>query len=259
MGGAFFPYFIALLFLEIPTLILEVAIGQAYRGSVVVAFHGINKHLKGLGLAVSVTGFVVATYYVPILAWVMYYFRTSFHSPLPWKDRGMDFFMKDVIANVDPVIPESGYIEYPGTALIGETVGWCAFIWFTVWLCMFKGVGTTGRAVYFTMGLPVIMLIGNQLRRDLNVVVATGKNWNIPALWPVVLRYVSAPILAIVVSFANLAFAKKSNDLLRHAPHHLRLHRASLARRLYPSREDAPQQDFSCAPCGSCSFGDGAE
>jgi solute carrier family 6 GABA transporter-like protein 1 len=127
---------------------------------VVVAFHGINKHLKGLGFAVIMTGSVVATYYVPILAWVMHYFRASFHSSLPWKDRGMEFDMQDVIANKDPVAPENGgYVEYPGTAVIGETVGWCAFIWFTVWLCMFKGVGTTGRAVYFTMGLPVIMLI----------------------------------------------------------------------------------------------------
>ncbi|KAJ4312446.1 hypothetical protein N0V84_009938 [Fusarium piperis] len=156
----FIPYFIALLFLGIPTLVLEISIGQAYRGSVVVAFHGINKHTKGLGLAVIMTGFVVATYYVPILAWVMHYFRASFHSPLPWKGRGMEFYMQDVIANKDPVAPESGgYVEYPGTAMIGETVGWCAFIWFTVWLCMFKGVGTTGRAVYFTMGLPIIMLI----------------------------------------------------------------------------------------------------
>ncbi|KAJ4230970.1 hypothetical protein NW759_002953 [Fusarium solani] len=156
----FIPHFTALIFLGIPTLILEISIGQAYRGSVVVAFHGINKHLKGLGFAVIMTGFVVATYYVPILAWVMHYFRASFHSPLPWKDRGMEFDMQDVIANKDPVAPENGgYVEYPGTAMIGETVGWCAFIWFTVWLCMFKGVGTTSRAVYFGMGPPVIMLI----------------------------------------------------------------------------------------------------
>ncbi|KAH7271703.1 hypothetical protein B0J15DRAFT_509759 [Fusarium solani] len=140
----FIPHFTALIFLGIPTLILEISIGQAYRGSVVVAFHGINKRLKGLGFAVIMTGFVVATYYVPILAWVMHYFRASFHSSLPWKDRGMEFDMQDVIANKDPVAPENGgYVEYPGTAMIGETVG----------------VGTTGRAVYFTMGLPVIMLI----------------------------------------------------------------------------------------------------
>ncbi|KAF4975577.1 hypothetical protein FZEAL_7649 [Fusarium zealandicum] len=157
----FIPYFIALFFLGIPVLILEISIGQAYRGSVVVAFNGINKRTKGLGLAVIMTGFVVATYYVPILAWIMHYFRSSFQSPLPWRDRGMEFYMQDVIANPDPIVPESssGYVEYPGRGMVGETVGWCAFMWFLVWLCIFKGVGTTGRVVYFTMGLPVVMMI----------------------------------------------------------------------------------------------------
>lgn len=157
----FIPYFIALFFLGIPTLILEICIGQAYRGSVVVAFHGINKHAKGVGLAVVMTGYIVATYYVPILAWIMHYFRVSFTSPLPWKDRGREFYMEDVIANPDPIAPldSSGYVQYPSTGMVGETVGWCAFMWVLIWMCMFKGVGTTGRVVYFTMGLPVVMLI----------------------------------------------------------------------------------------------------
>lgn len=43
---------------------------------------------------------------------------------------------------------------------------------------------------------------GNQLRRDLNVVVGGGKNWNIPWFFPFLLRYVSGPVLAIVLSFA---------------------------------------------------------
>lgn len=40
------------------------------------------------------------------------------------------------------------------------------------------------------------------MRRDFNVVVGHGKNWNIPMFWGPVLRYISAPILAIVASFA---------------------------------------------------------
>ena len=46
----------------------------------------------------------------------------------------------------------------------------------------------------------------NQLRRDLNVVVGRGKNWNIPFFWGPVLRYGSAPILAMVTSFAYPKF-----------------------------------------------------
>lgn len=43
---------------------------------------------------------------------------------------------------------------------------------------------------------------GNQLRRDLNVIVGAGKNWKIPLIWGPLLRYISAPVLAIVFSFA---------------------------------------------------------
>ncbi|KAL9001678.1 MAG: hypothetical protein Q9188_005353 [Gyalolechia gomerana] len=155
----FIPYLIALFFLGIPVLILEISIGQAYRGSVVVAFNGMNKHTKGVGLAVIMTGFAVATYYVPILAWIMHYFRCSFQSPLPWTGRGEDFYLLDVIANEDPITPETGYLTYPGRGLVGETVGWCAFMWFLVWLSMYKGVGMTGRVVYVTMGVPVVVMI----------------------------------------------------------------------------------------------------
>ena len=43
---------------------------------------------------------------------------------------------------------------------------------------------------------------GEQLRRDLNVIVGTGKNWKIPSWWPFVLRYVNGPLLCIVYSFS---------------------------------------------------------
>ncbi|KAI4193412.1 MAG: hypothetical protein LQ348_002868 [Seirophora lacunosa] len=155
----FIPYFIALFFLGIPVLILEISLGQAYRGSVVVAFNGIHKHTKGVGLAVIMTGFAVASYYVPILAWIMHYFRCSFRRTLPWTGRGEDFYLIDVIANPDPITPEIGYVQHTGRGLVAETVGWCAFMWFLVWLSMYKGVGMTGRVVYVTMGLPVVIMI----------------------------------------------------------------------------------------------------
>jgi solute carrier family 6 GABA transporter-like protein 1 len=130
-----------------------------------IAFGNMNHRTKGVGLGVIMTGFVVATYYVPILSFVMQYFRHSFKSTVPWTGRGEDFYMLDVVRNGDP-IPGSvdggtvtSWTVHPETGVNGETVGWNFFMWFFVWLCMFKGVGITGRAVYFTMGLPVVMLI----------------------------------------------------------------------------------------------------
>jgi solute carrier family 6 GABA transporter-like protein 1 len=94
----------------------------------------------------------------------MVYFRNSFTSPLPWTGRIEDFYNKDVIANPDPVqgaLSENGksvlsYTSYPDVKLIGETVGWSAFVWFLIWVSIFRGVGLTGRVVYFTMGLPIV-------------------------------------------------------------------------------------------------------
>lgn len=43
---------------------------------------------------------------------------------------------------------------------------------------------------------------GNQLRRDLNVIVGQKPNWRIPFFMPFLLRYISGPILAIIFSFA---------------------------------------------------------
>lgn len=163
----FIPYLMAIFLIAIPALILEIAIGQAYRGGSVVAFNNINHRLKGAGLSLLYVGFVVGPYFVVNLAWIMNYFRNSFTSPLPWTGRGQEFYMDDVVANVDPIVGNltasgdavANYTVFPGVAMVGETVGWTAFTWFLVWISIFKGVGLTGRVVYFTMGLPIVITI----------------------------------------------------------------------------------------------------
>ncbi|KAK5077864.1 hypothetical protein LTR64_003735 [Lithohypha guttulata] len=163
----FVPYLMAVFIIAIPVLVLEIAIGQAYRGGSVIAYNNVNHRLRGLGLGLLFVAFFVGHYFVVNLAWIMDYFRNSFTSPLPWTGRGEEFYYQDVVANVDPIVgslSEDGssvlsYTSYPGIGLVGETVGWTAFTWFLVWLCIFKGVGLTGRVVYFTLGLPIVITI----------------------------------------------------------------------------------------------------
>ncbi|KAL4881793.1 hypothetical protein BJY04DRAFT_188122 [Aspergillus karnatakaensis] len=175
----FIPYLLAVFFIAIPTLILEISIGQAYRGGTVIAFNNINKRLRGVGMGPILVSFIVTQYFVVNLAWIMNYFRNSFRSPLPWTGEGMlDIFYADhVIANPDPIagsLSTDGkevisYTEYPSVGLLGETVGWTAFVWFLVWISIFRGVGLTGRVVYFTMGLPIvttIIFVGRALSLD---------------------------------------------------------------------------------------------
>lgn len=166
----FIPYLMAVVLIAIPVLILEISIGQAYRGGSVIAYNTMNQRLKGTGLSLIYVGFVVGPYFAVNLAWIMAYFRHSFTSPLPWA--GRDDFFDYVVANPAPIeAGEEGntWREYPATGMIPETTGWMVFTWFLVWLCIFRGVGLTGRVVYFTMGLPIVMtivLIGRSLSLD---------------------------------------------------------------------------------------------
>ncbi|KAF2660352.1 SNF-domain-containing protein [Lophiostoma macrostomum CBS 122681] len=173
----FIPYLMAVFLIAIPALILEVSIGQAYRGGTVIAFNNINGRLKGVGMGPVIVSFVVVQYFTVNLAWIMNYFRWSFTSPLPWENRIEEFYWNDVlhVGNITEgsLTPGGGsvasYTDYFQTALIGETVGWSIFIWFLIWLSIFHGVGWTGRVVYFTMGLPIvttIIFVGRSLSLD---------------------------------------------------------------------------------------------
>lgn len=143
----FIPYFMAIFLVAIPVLILEVAIGQAFRSGSVVAYNQVNKRLKGVGLGLIFNGYTVIVYYVAILGWVMHYWRSGFTSNVPWADRNTEYFNEEVIANVDPNEADDGWISYPGRGLVPETTGWVLFTWFLVWLCIWRGVGTTGRVM----------------------------------------------------------------------------------------------------------------
>ncbi|KAJ4304517.1 hypothetical protein N0V90_000043 [Kalmusia sp. IMI 367209] len=163
----FVPYLLAVFLIAIPSLILEVSIGQAYRGGTVIAFNNINRRLKGVGLGPVIVSFLVVQYFTVNLAWIMSYFRWSFTSPLPWEGRLEEFYWNDVlqVGNITEgsLSPSGNSVEsftgYPKVRVLGETVGWSIFIWFLIWISIFRGVGMTGRVVYFTMGLPIVTTI----------------------------------------------------------------------------------------------------
>ncbi|KAJ4343261.1 hypothetical protein N0V87_000483 [Didymella glomerata] len=163
----FIPYLLAVFLIAIPALILEVSIGQAYRGGTVIAFNNMNRRLKGVGMGPVIVSFIVVQYFTVNLAWIMSYFRHSFTSPLPWEGRIEEFYWNDVlrVGNItEGSLAEDGnsvaaYTGYPNVSLLGETVGWSIFVWCLIWISIFRGVGMTGRVVYFTMGLPIVTTI----------------------------------------------------------------------------------------------------
>lgn len=156
----YIPYLMCVFLIAIPVLVLEISIGNAYRGGAVIAYNSMNHRLKGTGLAMLYIGFVVGPYFVANLAWIMVYFRYSFHNPLPWGGRATEFY-NEVVGIVPYPTPgeetSNGWVNYNDISMNGEMVGWTLFTWFLVWLSIFRGCGLTGRVVYFTMGLPIVI------------------------------------------------------------------------------------------------------
>ena len=129
--------------------------------------NNMNRRLKGVGMGPVIVSFLVVQYFTVNLAWIMQYFRYSFSSPLPWENRIEDFYYNDVLQRgniTEGSLSADGssvasFTGYPNRALLGETVAWSIFVWFLIWISIFRGVGMTGRVVYFTMGLPIVTTI----------------------------------------------------------------------------------------------------
>lgn len=74
-GGAFLvTYLIVLFSFGLAFMILELAIGRYYQTSVLSTFEKIRKRFKWIGLVMIGTTFVILSYYLVILGWILSYF-----------------------------------------------------------------------------------------------------------------------------------------------------------------------------------------
>ncbi|CAB1442949.1 unnamed protein product [Pleuronectes platessa] len=168
-GGAFLiPYLIALVFVGLPLLYLELAIGQRLRKGSIGVWNSISPMLGGLGVASMVVSFLVGIFYNTILAWVLWYFFHSFQNPLPWsqcplnenltgynveceKSTPSNYFWYRVTLNVTPDIEMSGSLQW--WMVICLASAWCI-----VYICFIKGIQSIGKAVYVTATFPYLVL-----------------------------------------------------------------------------------------------------
>ncbi|XP_036383442.1 sodium- and chloride-dependent GABA transporter ine [Megalops cyprinoides] len=175
-GGAFLvPYLIMLFLCGIPLLFIEFAIGQYTRLGPVHALAKICPLLKGVGLATVVISFVLSTYYNVLMTWALFYFFNSFGSTLPWQSCNNTW---NVGANCSTGFPGNAThlqsasqqffdrrmlemtngIEQAGN-MRWELFGLLILSWTIVYLCIFKGVKSTGKVVYFTATFPYLILL----------------------------------------------------------------------------------------------------
>uniref|UniRef100_G1LS39 Transporter n=1 Tax=Ailuropoda melanoleuca TaxID=9646 RepID=G1LS39_AILME len=183
-GGAFLiPYFIFLFGGGLPVFFLEVIIGQYTSEGGITCWEKICPLFSGIGYASIVIVSLLNVYYVIILAWATYYLFQSFQSELPWAHCNHSWntpqCMEDTMrknkslwltlsANnfTSPVtefwernvLSLSSGIDDPGS-LKWDLALCLLLVWLVCFFCIWKGVKSTGKVVYFTATFPFAMLL----------------------------------------------------------------------------------------------------
>ena len=148
-GGAFLiPYFVALFTAGIPLMILELSIGHWARSAPPNAFKKIGKKWEWAGWWAVLVPFVIALYYVVIMAWCFSYMIYSLD--LRWGSQASTFFKN--------FLGDTGTPEIFGSISIPVVLG-LIVVWLCVFIILYKGVNRIGKIVAITVPIPTILLI----------------------------------------------------------------------------------------------------
>ncbi|XP_061866207.1 sodium- and chloride-dependent GABA transporter 2 isoform X4 [Colius striatus] len=180
-GGAFFiPYLIFLFTCGIPLFFLETALGQYTSQGGVTAWRKICPLFEGIGYASQVIVTLLNFYYIIVLAWALFYLFSSFTTDLPWGScdhewntgNCMEFQKVNSTFNMTNENATSPVIEFwerrvlkisDGIQHLGSLrweLALCLMLaWIICYFCIWKGVKSTGKVVYFTATFPYIMLL----------------------------------------------------------------------------------------------------
>ncbi|KAJ8280741.1 hypothetical protein GJAV_G00058460 [Gymnothorax javanicus] len=145
------------------------------------------KQGTGIGYGALLIMFYSCLYYIIILAWALLYLYYSFSPQLPWascsntwnSDRCVDFSDQNLTANWTqrPNDSSSAATEFWERRVLQISGGiddlgsfrWELFLcliimWVICYFCIWKGVKSTGKKVYFTATLPYLMLLALLIR-----------------------------------------------------------------------------------------------
>uniref|UniRef100_A0AAY4ASV6 Transporter n=1 Tax=Denticeps clupeoides TaxID=299321 RepID=A0AAY4ASV6_9TELE len=176
-GGAFmFPYFIMLVFCGIPLFFLELSFGQ-FTSLGCLGVWKVSPMFKGVGYGMMVVSTYIGIYYNVVICIAFYYFFTSMTNLLPWTYCNNPWNTPDCSGVVTPLAccvssAASGHLlcahrNYvlnisDGIGNFGEVrlpiLGCLAVSWLVVFLCLIRGVKSSGKVVYFTATFPYVVL-----------------------------------------------------------------------------------------------------
>ncbi|XP_011602002.2 sodium- and chloride-dependent betaine transporter-like [Takifugu rubripes] len=180
-GGVFLlPYCFFTVLCGLPLFLLETVMGQFTQEGVVTCWTKICPLAQGTGYFIIIIQIYFRVYTI-VLAWIVFYLINSFRGTLPWAtcnnpwntDRCMDLSTAEgghLIIN-STNLTKSSVSEFwerrvlsisSGIEELG-TVRWELLLcllacWIACYFCIWKGVRSTGKVVYFTAIFPYVML-----------------------------------------------------------------------------------------------------
>lgn len=186
-GGATFliPYFVMLAINGIPLFYMELAIGQYLSLGTVGAWTAICPLARGIGFGMIIVSLLVSIYYNMIIAWCLLYMFESFRKDVPWKKCDNDWNTKlcaqirvnsssidctalGFAANCKSTSPSEEFfnrhiLQISDSISDMGDVSWQIVLslilaWVIVYLCLIKGVASSGKVVYFTATFPYVVL-----------------------------------------------------------------------------------------------------
>ncbi|KAM9758512.1 sodium- and chloride-dependent GABA transporter 2-like isoform 1-T1 [Menidia menidia] len=181
-GGAFLiPYILFLLSCGIPMFLLETAMGQFTSQGCITCWRHFCPLFEGIGYATQVVIAYAAVSYIVIQAWAFFYLFSSFSAEVPWAscrnswntESCVEFDKTNVSSNwTAPSNATTPATEFWERRVLGisqgiEEIGslrWelalCLLLaWILCYFCVWKGVRSTGKVVYFTATFPYLMLV----------------------------------------------------------------------------------------------------
>uniref|UniRef100_A0A5K3F576 Transporter n=1 Tax=Mesocestoides corti TaxID=53468 RepID=A0A5K3F576_MESCO len=198
-GGAFLiPYLLMYVFGGLPLFYLELALGQFQRSGCISVWNRICPLFTGLGYGICIIASYTAWYYNTVISWALFYMFDSMRSRLPWdscdnwwndNETCITVYQKlvsdvnethgNVTANQTRItVNTTGYyssteqyfynrvlqIQYSDGFNKMGTIRWevalCLLAVFTlVYFALWKGVKSSGKAVWITATLPYVILL----------------------------------------------------------------------------------------------------
>lgn len=148
-GGSFLlPYLVVTVFLGLPVLLFEFAIGRGSGKSIAGVFTAAKGQNSWIGWAIGLNCFVIVTYYSVVLAWCVRFLVASVD--LSWRDDANAFFFEDVLG-LSASIWEIGMPQI--SLVLGLIVIWGTISWITA-----GSIRRVENVLKFTVVLPVIVL-----------------------------------------------------------------------------------------------------